>query len=239
MRVRSGPAHAPRDEDRRILEERIRELGPWYQDIQLADSVSTKSVEGVGLVYSGHDIPAPLWRELAPRLPALRGKRVLDIGCNAGYMSFECKKLGAEYVLGIDDDSSSSSSFIAQAEFCREALGLDVDFRRISFLEFDPERAFDVVLFCGVLYHLQNWADGLDKLAQLVVPSDGVIVLETAIEPVTRTTYEGKGYRGDTTTFFVPSMRVLLALLEERSFVVSECVDLGERALVFATTPSS
>lgn len=224
--------------DIRELERRVRELGPWYQDILLAEGVSTKSVQGVGLVYPGQDIPAPLWREIAPRLPQLARKRVLDIGCNAGFMSFECKKLGAEYVLGVDDDSSSPSSFVAQAEFCREVLGLDVEFRRGSFMELEPEHPFDVVLFCGVLYHLKNWADGLDKVAELVVPDEGVVVLETAVEPVTRTTYQGKGYRGDTTTFFVPSISVLRAVLEERGFVVGELVELGERALVLAAVDS-
>jgi 2-polyprenyl-3-methyl-5-hydroxy-6-metoxy-1,4-benzoquinol methylase len=220
-----------------VLEERIRELGPWYQDILLADGVSTKSVEGVGLVYPGHAIPAPLWSVIAPRLPPLAGTRVLDIGCNAGYMSFECKKLGAAYVLGIDDDSSATGSFVEQAEFCRDVLGLDVEFRRGSFLDLDSEEPFDVVLFCGVLYHLQNWADGLDKLTELVVPGDGLVVLETAVEPITRTTYEGKSYHGDMTTFLVPSRPVLLALLEERGFVVRELVDLVERDLVLASVP--
>jgi 2-polyprenyl-3-methyl-5-hydroxy-6-metoxy-1,4-benzoquinol methylase len=227
-------ADVPSAVDLRFLEERIRALGPWYQDITLADGISTKSVEGVGLVYPGQDIPAPLWRAIEPRLPPLAGKRVLDIGCNAGYMSFACKRLGAEYVLGIDDDSSAAGSFIDQAEFCRDVLGLDVEFRRLSFLELTPERPFDVVLFCGVLYHLQNWADGLDKLVELVVPGEGLIVLETAAEAVTRTTYEGKGYRGDTSTFFVPSIRVLGAILDERGIVMRELVDLGDRALVLA-----
>lgn len=228
------PARPAAIRDPRTAAERVRELGPWYQDILLAEGLSTKSVEGVGLVYPGEDIPAPLWREIAPRLPPLAGKRVLDIGCNAGYMSFECKKLGAAYVLGIDDDSSTPASFIAQAEFCRGVLGLDVDFRRLSLFEFEPDEPFDVVLFCGVLYHLENWADGLDKLAELVLSPDGLIVLETAVEPVTRTTY-GTGYRGDTTTFFVPSVRVLRTLLEERAFAIAELVRFGERALVLAS----
>ena len=223
--------------DVQALEARVRELGPWYQDIPLAPGVSTKSVAGVALVYPG-DIPAPLWRAIEPHLPSLDGKRVLDIGCNAGYMSFACKRLGAEYVLGIDDDSSATVSFIRQAEFCRDVLGLDVEFRRLSFMELEPKHPFDVVLFCGVLYHLQNWANGLDKLRELVVPGDGRIVLETAVEPVTRTTYQGKGYRGDTTTFFVPSIAVLRVVLEERGFVVNELVELGERALVFASCDS-
>ncbi len=217
--------------DRRELESRIRELGPWYQDIVLADGISTRFVGGASVLFPGHDIPARLWAEIAPRLPDLHGKRVLDIGCNAGYMSFECKRLGAAYVLGIDDDSSASTSFIAQAVFCRDVLGLDVEFRRGSFLELELPR-FDVVLFCGVLYHLENWADGLDRLAELVEPTAGRIVLETATEPVTRTTYRGKGYRGDSTTYFVPSLRVLRELLVERGFVLEDVLDLDERALV-------
>jgi 2-polyprenyl-3-methyl-5-hydroxy-6-metoxy-1,4-benzoquinol methylase len=224
--------------DVQSLEARVRELGPWYQDIMLVPGVSTKSVEGAGLVYPGQDIPGALWTAIEPRLPPIVGKRVLDIGCNAGYMSFACKRLGAEYVLGIDDDSSAAGSFIRQAEFCRDVLGLDVEFRRLSFMNLEPQRSFDVVLFCGVLYHLENWADGLDKLRELVVPRDGVIVLETAVEPVTRTTYEGKGYRGDTTTFFVPSPKVLRLLLEERGFAIRELVEIGERALVLASVDS-
>jgi len=224
----------PTVDDTEVMRRRIRELSPWYQNVELSAGVTTKLVDGEA-IHPGEDIPAPLWREIERRLPTLEGKRVLDIGCNAGYMSFECKKLGARYVLGIDDDSSATSSFIEQAEFCREVLGLDVEFRRLSFMDLEPEQPFDVVLFCGVLYHLQNWADGLDKLAQLVVPRDGVVVLETAVEPVTRTTYEGNGYRGDSTTFFVPSTHVLRALLEERGYVVRELVELGDRALVVAS----
>jgi 2-polyprenyl-3-methyl-5-hydroxy-6-metoxy-1,4-benzoquinol methylase len=223
--------------DTEAIRRRIRDLSPWYQNVELGEGLATKLVDAHA-IHPDDDIPVPLWREIAPRLGTLEGKRALDIGCNAGYMSFECKKLGASYVLGIDDDSSATTSFIDQAEFCRDVLGLDVEFRRLSFMDLEPERPFDVVLFCGVLYHLQNWADGLDKLGQLVVPGEGVIVLETAIEPITRTTYEGKGYRGDVTTFFVPSVRVLRTVLEEREFLIRELIELEERALVFATFAS-
>lgn len=219
--------------DPETIRRRIRELSPWYQNVELGDGLATKLVDD-NAIHPEADTPAPLWRQIAPRLPSLTGKHVLDIGCNAGYMSFECKRLGAAYVLGIDDDSSATSSFIDQAEFCRDVLRLDVEFRRQSFMDLRPQRPFDVVLFCGVLYHLENWANGLDRLPELVRPGEGTIVLETAVEPITRTTY-GDGYRGDTTTFFVPSVRVLRALLEERRFAIRELVEFGERALVFAS----
>ena len=217
---------------------RARELGPWYHNIELAPGVFTKQLGDAREIFPDDDIPAPLWRQIEPELGDLRGQRVVDIGCNAGYMSFECKRKGAEYVLGVDNGLGASTSFIVQAEFCREALGLDVEFRAASFLELDVEEPFDLVLFCGVLYHLENWADGLDKLKQLVRPASGRVVIETAVEPVTGTFYAGKAYRGDTQTFFVPSTRVLSTILEERGFRLEAVRDIGTRAIVFARVGS-
>ena len=117
-------------------------------------------------IFSAHDIPAPLWRVIAKDLPDLSGQRVLDIGCNAGYMSFAAKRLGAAEVLGIDSNLGAGTSFIEQAEFCREALGLDVEFREQSFFDLEPERPFDLVLFCGVLYHLEDFATAIDKVSR-------------------------------------------------------------------------
>ena len=215
------------------LARRARELAPWYQNIELAPGVFTKQLGDAREIFPDDDIPAPLWRRIEPDLGELHGERVLDIGCNAGYMSFECKRRGAEYVLGIDSDLGAKTSFIDQAEFCRAALGLDVEFRSGSFFELEVDKPFDLVLFCGVLYHLENWADGLDKLKEFVRPGSGRIVIESAVEPVTGTFYAGKAYRGDTQSFFVPSVRVLLALLEERGFRLEVVRNLGTRAIVF------
>ena len=215
------------------LARRARELAPWYQNIELAPGVFTKQLGDAREIFPDEDIPAPLWRRIEPDLGELRGDRVLDIGCNAGYMSFECKRRGAAYVLGIDSDLGAETSFIEQAEFCRAVLGLDVEFRAGSFFELEVDEPFDLVLFCGVLYHLENWADGLEKLKEFVRPGSGRIVIETAVEPVTGTFYAGKAYRGDTQSFFVPSVRVLLALLEERGFRVEVVRNLGTRAIVF------
>jgi 2-polyprenyl-3-methyl-5-hydroxy-6-metoxy-1,4-benzoquinol methylase len=215
------------------LRARARSLGPWYQNIQLTDAVSTKDLGGAEDIFADADIPGPLWQIITRDLGPLDGLRVLDIGCNAGYMSFESKRLGASFVLGIDNDLGATTSFIEQAEFCRRVLDLNVEFRKQSMFDDVAEAPFDIVLFAGVLYHLENWADSLDRLHDLAVRGTGRIVLETATEPVTQTFYEGRGYNGDTSTFFVPSMRVLLAAVEERGFRVLVARDLGARGLLF------
>jgi tRNA (mo5U34)-methyltransferase len=219
------------------LRRRVEELAPWYQNIELADGISTKDLAGERDIFSKHDIPAPLWRVIAKDLPDLTGQRVLDIGCNAGYMSFAAKRLGAARVLGIDSNLGAGTSFIKQAEFCREVLGLDVEFREQSFFDFTPEQPFDLVLFCGVLYHLEDFAAAIDKVASFAVPGAGLIVLETAIEPVTLSLPGRRDYHGDTSTFFVPSVPVLLELLRERALRIEIVRDLGTRAVVFARAP--
>jgi 2-polyprenyl-3-methyl-5-hydroxy-6-metoxy-1,4-benzoquinol methylase len=225
--------------DRHELRRRIEELAPWYQNIQLAEGISTKDLEGSRDIFSGEDIPAPLWNLIGRDLPDITGQRVLDIGCNAGYMSFAAKRLGAGYVLGIDSNLGAGTSFIEQAEFCREVLGLDVDFREQSFFDLEPDRPFDVVLFCGVLYHLEDFATALDKVVTLAAPGHGLIVLETAIEPITRTAPGAAAYRGDTSTFFVPSVPVLLELVRERNLSIELVREIPSRAVLFLRAPAA
>jgi 2-polyprenyl-3-methyl-5-hydroxy-6-metoxy-1,4-benzoquinol methylase len=145
-------------------------------------------------------------------------------------MSFEAKKLGAASVLGIDSNLGATVSFLDQAVFCRQALGLDVDFREVSLFELEAQAKFDIVLFCGVLYHLENFATGVEKVRSFV-RKGGQVILETASEPITRTTY-GVGYHGDTTTFFVPSPAVLRALVEEYGFIIESQLDLPSRTVL-------
>ncbi|MGH2699183.1 MAG: DUF1698 domain-containing protein, partial [Actinomycetota bacterium] len=52
---------------------------------------------------------------------SLRGKRVLDLGCNAGFWSLEALDRGADFVLGID----GRDMHIEQAEFVFEVKEID------------------------------------------------------------------------------------------------------------------
>jgi len=216
------------------LRGRIVELGPWYQNIELADGAWTKDLDGTSDIFAGEDIPGPLWRLIERDLPPdLSGHRVLDIGCNAGYMSFAAKRMGADHVLGIDSNLGATRSFVDQAEFCRSVLELDVEFREQSFFDLEAPEQFTLVLFCGVLYHLEDYATALDKVASFTVPN-GSIVIETAIEPITLTFPGDAAYHGDTSTFFVPSVPVLTELVRERGLRIEVVRDIGTRCVVHA-----
>jgi len=143
--------------------ERIRaraaELGPWFHNLDL-NGVSTAPDHFLG------DYPRVKWQRFADALPAdLRGKSVLDIGCNAGFYCMEMKRRGADRVLGVDFDED----YLAQARFATEVAGLDIDFRKLSVYDVGAlGEKFDLVIFIGVLYHLRHPLLALDLIHQHV-----------------------------------------------------------------------
>jgi tRNA (mo5U34)-methyltransferase len=138
---------------------RIHELGEWFQNMDLA-GVPTAPAHFLG------DYPAMKFRNFAQAIPeSLEGKTVLDIGCNAGFYSFEMKKRGAARVLGIDFDPA----YLAQARFAAEVTGLEVEFRQMSVYDIAGlGEKFDLVIFMGVLYHLRHPLLALDLIHEHV-----------------------------------------------------------------------
>jgi tRNA (mo5U34)-methyltransferase len=152
----SGTAPVPRRAfTRRDIEGRLKSLGDWFQNLDL-NGVQTAPAHFLG------DFPTVKWKRFAHALPQdLAGKSVLEIGCNAGFYSFEMKKRGAGRVLGIDFDDY----YLNQARFAAEVLGFDdeVEFRRMSVYDVGAlQEKFDVVLFMGLLYHLRHPLLALD-----------------------------------------------------------------------------
>jgi tRNA (mo5U34)-methyltransferase len=145
---------------REQIEARVKELGPWFHDLDL-DGVRTAPDHFL------HDYPAGKFRRFAHVVPAdLTGKSVLDIGCNAGFYSFEMKRRGASRVVGIDHDER----YLEQARFAAEVLGFDdVEFRLGEVWDVGAlgER-FDLVIFMGVLYHLRHPLLALDLIREHV-----------------------------------------------------------------------
>lgn len=151
----------------------IAELGPWFHNLHLPDGRQTAPDHPLG------DFPAFKWAEISASLPAdLTGCRALDIGCNAGFYSFELARRGAE-VLAIDHDEH----YLRQAEWARRQFGFDdrVVLQRMTVYDLaHVTEQFDVVLFLGVLYHLRHPLLALDIVAERV---RGTLVLQTLTLP--------------------------------------------------------
>ncbi|CAA9502444.1 MAG: Methyltransferase type 11 [uncultured Sphingomonas sp.] len=146
--------------DRGAVEQRVKELAPWFHDLDLKGVRTAPD-------HFLFDYPAGKFRRFASVVPEdLSGKSVLDIGCNAGFYSFDMKRRGASRVLGIDHDER----YLEQARFAAEVLGFDdVEFRQGEVWDVGAlgER-FDLVIFMGVLYHLRHPLLALDLIREHV-----------------------------------------------------------------------
>lgn len=142
------------------IETRARALGPWFHNLNL-NGVATAPGHFLG------DYPADKFARFAHLLPAdLTGRTVLDIGCNAGFYSFEMARRGAARVLGIDSDPR----YLQQARFAAEVQGTTgVEFRQLGVYDVAALRErFDLIVFMGVLYHLRHPLLALDLIREHV-----------------------------------------------------------------------
>src|SRR3954467_6827811 len=144
---------------REEIRRRIDALGPWFHNLDL-HGVPTAPSHFLG------DYPAVKWRNFADIVPkSLKGKTVLDIGCNAGFYAMEMKRRGADRVLGLDN----RDEYLAQARFAAEVTELDVEFRNLSVYDVGKlGETFDLVIFMGVLYDFRRPLLALDLIHQRV-----------------------------------------------------------------------
>ncbi|HEX5490399.1 MAG TPA: TIGR04290 family methyltransferase [Candidatus Udaeobacter sp.] len=214
--------------------EQIRALGEWFYNINIA-GVHTAPEHFLG------DFPRVKWERFKDAIPAdLRGRSVLDIGCNGGFYSIEMKRRGADPVLGIDFDER----YLAQAQFAADALGLDIEFRKLSVYDVHKLREqFDVVLFLGVFYHLRHPLLALDLVHEHV--SRDLLVFQSLqrgsdeLEPVAddygfwdteiferpgfpKMFFIEKRYAGDSTNWWIPNRAGVEAMLRSAGFEILE-----------------
>lgn len=108
---------------------------------------------------------------------SLAGKRVLDLGCNAGFWSLQAVRAGCDHVLGVD----GRQMHIDQANLVFEVNGIDRSryaFRCDDFFKAvaDDIGHFDVVLCLGIFYHISKHVTLLEALDRI---SGDVLVIDT------------------------------------------------------------
>jgi tRNA (mo5U34)-methyltransferase len=202
-------------------------LGPWFHNLHLPDGTQTAPDH-----FLGGDFPTFKWKAVARSIPRrLTGWRVLDVGCNAGFYSFELAKRGAS-VLGIDVDER----YLAQARWACDRFKLE---RQVSFMQMEVyeiarlREKFDLVWFMGVFYHLRYPLLALDLLAQrtrrllmfqtLTMPGDSVYATRADYDIEDRTPFLETGwpkmafvekrFSGDPTNWWVPNHAGIEAML--------------------------
>jgi tRNA (mo5U34)-methyltransferase len=213
----------------------IARLGPWFHNLHLPGGVQTVPDHPLG------DFPRRLWMQIAPHVPErLSGWTVLDIGCNAGFYTFELARRGAE-VTAIDVDPH----YLRQARWAAGHLGFQerVTFRQMQIYELahQPDQ-FDLVWFMGVFYHLRYPLLALDLLhehaardlivvqsmlrgnpgTRAIAPDYAFTVREHFEDPrYPRLHFVEHAYAGDPTNWWVPNRAALEAMLRSAGFEVA------------------
>jgi tRNA (mo5U34)-methyltransferase len=142
------------------VEQEIAELDPWFHNLHLPGGTQTAKGHPLG------DFPKFKWDRIAPHIPQdLRGWTALDVGCNAGFYSFELAARGAE-VTAVEPHPH----YLKQARWAAEQFDLQdrVHFRPCQVYDLlREEKTYDIIWFMGVFYHLRYPLLVLDMLAGL------------------------------------------------------------------------
>ncbi len=201
---------APRDES--AIDRLRKEVQgyTWGHTIDLGDGIVTKGVLG------------PPNSDISRALDAvgLRGKRVLDIGCWDGLWSFEAEKRGAAEVHATDDVSQRWGSHQPTFQLAHRELRSRAYYHpnlSVNRVEELNERDFDLILFCGVYYHLKNPLLAMAKLRR-IIKEGGMLIVEGPVmdayqQPVARFFYR-TWLAGDPSNWWVPNLACLREWLE-------------------------
>jgi tRNA (mo5U34)-methyltransferase len=239
-RVRVSEARPLSQADRQALADAVPF---WWHSIEL----------GEGAVSRGRKTPEIHARELeAMRLPDLRGKTVLDIGAWDGFYSFRAEELGATRVVALDhymwglDFERGDSNLALDLERLPGRRGFDLahslresrvepvvaDFMT---MDLDALGRFDIVLFLGVLYHLQDPLGALSRLRHVtgelaIIETHGVRVADYEHHALWQF-YPHAELIGDPTNWWGPNARALVGACTAAGFPDVEIVSMSERDL--------
>ncbi|HEY8516569.1 MAG TPA: class I SAM-dependent methyltransferase [Candidatus Binatia bacterium] len=110
---------------------------------------------------------------------SLKGKRVLDLGCNAGFWSLNAIEAGADFVLGVD----GRQMHVDQANFVFDVKGIDKSryhFAQGNLYEFDfsPWAPFDIVFCFGLMYHIAKPMGLIELISRI---NTDILIIDTGI----------------------------------------------------------
>jgi tRNA (mo5U34)-methyltransferase len=161
----------------RELEERIAAFPAWRYEFRFEEGLTTPTADR-GIANRQAQRHRYFFRRLLDLTGgSLRGRRVLDLGCNAGFWALHAIEAGAEFVLGID----GQQRYLDQAELVFDAKAIDASkyrFERADVFAWEPGSDFDVVLCLGLLDHVAKPVE----LFQLIAAVDPeLVVIDTEV----------------------------------------------------------
>jgi SAM-dependent methyltransferase len=159
------------------LARRIAAFPAWSYRFEFEQGISTPSFYQA--LVNRHEQRRRYFFEPLLRLTggSLQGRRVLDLGCNAGFWSLAAVEAQADFVLGID----AKQMYLEQAALVFDAKGIDsarYRFEQGNVLAHDFSERFDVVLCLGLLDHIAKPVELFELIARI---APQLVVIDTEI----------------------------------------------------------
>ncbi|MCS6983700.1 MAG: tRNA 5-methoxyuridine(34)/uridine 5-oxyacetic acid(34) synthase CmoB [Leptospiraceae bacterium] len=155
------------------------------------------------------------WERIAPFLPNLEGRLVLDIGCGNGYYLFRLLEKKPAYLIGVDPSLLYYAQFQVVNFYAKEVIS----FWPLSWEELEGLRVADVVLCMGLLYHEENPFALLRKIHSLL-KNKGVAIIESLTLDIKGPfcLFPGKSYCNVGGVYHIPSPEALYEWLKKTGF---------------------
>ena len=156
----------------------IQSHGPWFYRFEFEGGLETTTL----LPPSVADIFETRRQMVNSVVDGYFGARLaevecLDIGCHEGFYSLEMARKGVRRVVGIDAREEN----LSRARFVAEAMGVrSIEYRwgRVETLAADVSHKFDLTLFLGLLYHVE---DPMRCLREVAAVTGEMCVIETQV----------------------------------------------------------
>src|SRR5947209_1540583 len=202
--------------DAHELEDRIAAFPRWHYRFEFDGGVATPTPDPT--FANRHEQRRRYFFDPLVELlgGTLSGRRVLDLGCNAGFFSLLAAQAGAEFVLGLD----GREAYIEQARLVFEAKEIDASryrFEVANVFAWEPGEAFDVVLCLGLLDHVCKPVELFELFARAGAE---VVVIDTEISRARSSVFEVSSLYDqraviDYQLVLIPSRQAVLELADE------------------------
>ncbi len=168
------------------LQSRIEGLGRWHYRFEFDGGITTPIWSDDRV--NRHDERARYFfdRLLHVTGGSLRGRRVLDLGCNSGFWSLKAIEAGADFVLGLE----GRPLHVDQANLVFEGKGIPREryrFEQANVLSYPLGDDFDVVLCLGLLYHVAKPTELFEVMSR---SGADILVIDTRVSNIPGSCFE-------------------------------------------------
>jgi len=157
------------------------------------------------------------WDRIAQAIGELHGRQVLDLGCGNGYYMFRAAAERPKAVLGLDP----SIQFYYVFEMMQRFLQLEnLQYERLGLEHlYVFDRAFDIALCMGVLYHHRSPVEILRNLKQTIRVGGLAIIESQSIDGAgSMALFPEDRYAKARNVFFVPTKDCLVNWVKRSGF---------------------